>query len=184
MANWLSKEEKAKLRFDGLKAVAMSAHDALEDALLYVCNAAIEKRMLDVIKQLAFWEAHPPSTRIQVKEDNSTARDGAVKNFTKKDIVERVGDRRPDIRRIDASDVVTLCMEAIAEALVDGARVELRGFGSFIVKARKGRMARYPKTGDPVEVAATNVVGFKMSRELRSRMADSYKPSDVGDADE
>jgi nucleoid DNA-binding protein len=45
-------------------------------------------------------------------------------------------------------------------------------------------MARNPKTGDPVEVAPTNVVGFKMSRELRNRMADSYKPSDVGDADE
>jgi integration host factor subunit beta len=162
----------------------MSAHDALEDALPYICDAAVEKRMSDVIKQLAFWEAHPPSTRTQVKEDNSTARDGAVKNFTKKDIVEKVGDRRPDIRRIDASDVVTLCMDAIADALVSGARVELRGFGSFTAKTRKGRMARNPKTGDPVEVAPTNVVGFKMSRELRNRMADSYKPSDVGDADE
>lgn len=104
-----------------------------------------------------------------------------MKTVTKRDIVERISARRPDIKRTDISDVVGMFMTAIGDALVKDERIELRDFGVFTPKNRKARTARNPKTGAPVQVAATKVCGFKVGKELKGRLAASYKPAEASE---
>ena len=66
--------------------------------------------------------------------------------------------------------IVELIMDNIGQALVDGDKVELRGFGSFKVKTRGARLARNPRTGDSVAVPAKRVPFFKASNELKARL--------------
>lgn len=100
-----------------------------------------------------------------------------MKTVTKRDIVERICNKRPDIKRTDVSDVIGMFMTSIGDALVRDERIELRDFGVFTPKERKARVARNPKTGAPVNVPATKVCGFKVGKELKQRLADSYAPS-------
>ena len=105
-----------------------------------------------------------------------------MKTVTKRDLVERIADRHPGFKKTDISDIVQAFMTAIGDALVRDERIELRDFGVFTPKERKARMARNPKTGAPVSVAATKVCGFKVGKELKGRLAASYVPTDTPDA--
>ncbi len=64
--------------------------------------------------------------------------------------------------------VVTTTFESITEALAKGERVELRGFGTFAIRQRRGRIGRNPKTGVSVSVPAKRVPFFKMGKRLRA----------------
>jgi integration host factor subunit beta len=84
--------------------------------------------------------------------------------MTKADLVEQVTasiarTAGPMISKKDCARVVDAFLEA-------------RGFGTFKIRRRKTRMARNPRTGDPVEVAARPVPVFKPSKELRALVAD------------
>jgi len=98
-----------------------------------------------------------------------------AKTVSKRDLVDRIANRRPDLRKIDISDVVSEFMVVVSHALVKGERVELRDFGVFEPKSRKARLARNPKTGEVVPVAATKVCTFKVGKELKGRVAASYR---------
>ena len=60
--------------------------------------------------------------------------------------------------------------EEIIEAMAEGDRVELRGFGAFSVKKRDARLGRNPRTGDAVEVEEKHVPFFKTGKLLRDRL--------------
>ncbi|MNN74007.1 Integration host factor subunit beta [compost metagenome] len=66
--------------------------------------------------------------------------------------------------------VVNVILGQMTEALSDGGRVELRGFGAFSVRSRPARVGRNPRTGDTVEVPAKAVPFFKSGKELRERL--------------
>ena len=66
----------------------------------------------------------------------------------------------------DARCIVDVTFDSIRRALQSGDRVELRGFGIFGIRERRGRNGRNPKTGDPVAVPAKKVVFFALSRRL------------------
>ena len=100
-----------------------------------------------------------------------------MKTVTKRVLVERVADQLPAIKKNEISDVIQQFLDSIGGAMVNDERIELRDFGVFTPKERKARTARNPKTGEPVEVSATKVCGFKVGKELKQRLADSYKPS-------
>jgi integration host factor subunit beta len=78
----------------------------------------------------------------------------------------------PMISKKDCARVVDAFLEAVKEALKQQHNIEVRGFGTFKIRRRKTRMARNPRTGDPVEVAARPVPVFKPSKELRALVAD------------
>jgi len=101
-----------------------------------------------------------------------------MKTVTKRDLIDRVCDQRPGLRKTDVADVIGVFLDSIGKALTEDMRIELRDFGVFTPKERKARTARNPKTGAPVQVAATKVCGFKVGKELKTRLAASYKPSD------
>ena len=69
--------------------------------------------------------------------------------------------------------VVDSFLDAVKAALSEQHNIEVRGFGTFKIRQRKTRMARNPRTGDPVEVAARPVPVFKPSKELRAMVADA-----------
>ena len=69
-----------------------------------------------------------------------------------------------------AESVVKAIVDAMALSLQEGERIEIRGFGSFIVKDRPAREGRNPRTGAVVAVAAKKVPLFKVGKELRLRV--------------
>ncbi|MGH7477275.1 MAG: HU family DNA-binding protein [Longimicrobiales bacterium] len=88
--------------------------------------------------------------------------------MTKADLVEQVAEAiGPGITKKDCALVVDGLLNAIKKALAEHQHIEIRGFGTFKVRERKSRMARNPRTGDPVEVPSRPVPVFKPSKDLR-----------------
>ncbi len=75
-----------------------------------------------------------------------------------------------DLANGDAAESVRIVLDAIAERLENGDRVEIRGFGSFHVIDRAGRIGRNPKTGESVHVPPKKVPHFKPGKELKERV--------------
>ena len=71
-----------------------------------------------------------------------------------------------DVSERDAGAVVSTVLKTIGEALAQGDRVELRGFGAFSTRQRDARQARNPRTGEAVQVTARKSVHFKVGRQL------------------
>jgi integration host factor subunit beta len=93
--------------------------------------------------------------------------------MTKADLVEQVAEAiGPGITKKDCALVVDGLLNAIKNALADHAHIEIRGFGTFKVRKRRSRMARNPRTGDPVEVPSRAVPIFKPSKDLRVQVSE------------
>ena len=91
--------------------------------------------------------------------------------MTKADLVEQVAEAiGPGVTKKDCALVVVGFLNAIKLALASGENIEIRGFGTFKVRKRKTRMARNPRTGEPVEVPSRLVPVFKPSKHLRARV--------------
>ncbi|GIW39615.1 MAG: integration host factor subunit beta [Candidatus Binatia bacterium] len=90
--------------------------------------------------------------------------------MTRRDLIEEVVRLYPRFSRRDAEVLVKGVFEAMAEALVRGDRIEIRGFGSFFSKHRQRREGRNPRTGKVVFVEAKRVPFFKVGKELRLRV--------------
>lgn len=71
------------------------------------------------------------------------------------------------LTRREATQVINLVLESIKEALSRGERVTLVGFGTFIVKERKGRTGRNPRTGETLEIPPRKVVKFIPGKALK-----------------
>ena len=69
--------------------------------------------------------------------------------------------------RKDAEAAVAAVLEVVGETLKNGEKVALVGFGTFEVKERPARMARNPRTGEEIEIAACKVPGFKAGKALK-----------------
>lgn len=69
-----------------------------------------------------------------------------------------------------AEEIVNLLFDSMAETLSDGGRIEIRGFGSFVVKDYKSYMGRNPKTGEVIKVRPKRLPFFKVGKELRERV--------------
>jgi integration host factor beta subunit len=90
--------------------------------------------------------------------------------MTKRELIEAVINERSSIPRREAEALVNSVFASLAEALARGERIEIRGFGSFIVKRRNAREGLNPKTGEVVSVMAKRVPFFKAGKELKQRV--------------
>jgi len=70
----------------------------------------------------------------------------------------------------EAELVINTIFDSISDALIDGDRVEIRGFGSFTIRERDAREARNPKSGDLVKIPPKKTPFFKTGKELRERV--------------
>ena len=89
----------------------------------------------------------------------------------KSELVQIIATRNPHLRDVD--NIVSAIFDEITDALAEGNRVELRGFGAFSVKNRPARTGRNPRTGESVEVEEKWVPFFKTGKELRERLNDT-----------
>lgn len=94
--------------------------------------------------------------------------------MTKRDLIDEIVRIYATYSRRDAEVIVNAVFESMTEALCTGERIEIRGFGSFVVKQRRAREGRNPKTGDLVAVASKRVPFFKVGKELKQRVDDTY----------
>ena len=85
----------------------------------------------------------------------------------KRDLVQAIHQRLATLDEDTVNRSVMKIMQAISTSIALGERVEIRGFGSFIVRERKPRTGRNPRTGETVEVAGKHVVHFKPGKEMR-----------------
>jgi len=72
-----------------------------------------------------------------------------------------------DIPKAAAGRALDATVDAITNALKEGDQVVLVGFGTFAVKERAARTGRNPQTGQPIEIAAAKVPGFKPGKALK-----------------
>ena len=86
--------------------------------------------------------------------------------MNKGELIEAVADSA-GISRADASKAVDAVFDSITAALANGGSVSLLGFGTVSVKARAARTGRNPRTGEPLQIAASNVPGFKAGKALK-----------------
>ena len=80
--------------------------------------------------------------------------------MTKSELIERITERQPHLSAKDVELAIKTILEHMSEALSDGERIEVRGFGSFSLHYRSARQGRNPKTGKYVP-------HFKPGKELR-----------------
>ncbi len=86
------------------------------------------------------------------------------------ELVAAVAQANPHLGHKEVERVVATIFDTIVDALADGGRVELRGFGAFSTRAREARTGRNPRTGDAVPVDAKRVPYFKPGKELREKL--------------
>ena len=75
--------------------------------------------------------------------------------------------KKEDLTEKDATNVVNLIFKGFADELKKGGRVEIRGFGSFVIRKYSAYTGRNPKTGSNIEVSAKKLPFFKVGKELR-----------------
>ena len=90
--------------------------------------------------------------------------------MTKSELIDRLAERNPHLYLRDVERIVDTVFEEITQALAEGDRVELRGFGAFSVKHREARTGRNPRTGAAVSVEAKRLPFFKTGKGLRERL--------------
>jgi len=90
--------------------------------------------------------------------------------MTKSELIDRLAERQEHLQLCDVEASVRLVLNEMMEALAQGERIEIRGFGSFSLHFRKPRVGRNPKTGEAVELAGKHVPHFKPGKELRERV--------------
>jgi integration host factor subunit beta len=88
----------------------------------------------------------------------------------KSGLVSQLQKKTPHLTRQDVERIVNAFLDQITQALHDGDRVELRGFGAFSIKERPARIGRNPRTGEEVSVSGKRVPYFKTGKELRHRL--------------
>ena len=90
--------------------------------------------------------------------------------MTKSQLIERIARKQSQLVHRDVELAVKAILEHMAECLAGGGRIEIRGFGSFSLHFRDGRVGRNPKTGASVSLPAKYVPHFKPGKRLRERV--------------
>lgn len=90
--------------------------------------------------------------------------------MNKNELISAVAERA-NLTKKDSEAAVSAMLEVIMDALCDGDKVQLVGFGSFEVKKREARVGRNPKTKEPIEIPATKVPVFKAGKLFKDTVA-------------
>lgn len=92
-----------------------------------------------------------------------------MSKVTKAELIDSLLDKT-DLNRKDIHEFIDLFIETLKDALCEGHSIELRGFGTFEIRKRKGRSkARNPKTGEMISVRDHGVAVFRPGKELKQK---------------
>ena len=86
--------------------------------------------------------------------------------MNKSELIEAVASAA-DLSKADAARAVDGVIAAVTEALKAGDQVPIVGFGTFLVRKREARTGRNPRTGETIQIAASNVPAFKAGKALK-----------------
>lgn len=95
--------------------------------------------------------------------------------MTKSELIEILSRKQSHLPAKDVELAVKSLLEQMSNALADGRRIEIRGFGSFSLHFRPPRMGRNPKTGEAVALSGKYVPHFKPGKDLRERVNDEFQ---------
>ena len=101
----------------------------------------------------------------------------AGKTLTRADLSEAVH-RQIGLSRSESADLVKAVLDEVAEALMKGESVKLSSFGTFMVRSKRGRIGRNPKTGIEVPITPRRVLVFRPSQIMRN-LVNGEEPGDV-----
>lgn len=116
----------------------------------------------------------------EVNGESRGQTDGGIVN--KSGLVEIVAEKGKMTRK-KAEDVVNLIFDSMADAMKGGDRIEIRGFGSFVVKDYESYTGRNPRTGESIQVKPKKLPFFKVGKELRE-LVDGEEGSEGGSSEE
>jgi integration host factor subunit alpha len=103
------------------------------------------------------------------------------KGITRSDRVVGVSKVVPLAPKAMVRNVLETVLEEITQTLVQGKAVKLRGFGSFVVRAKTERLGRNPRTGEPATIVPRRVLSFKPSPGLLAMMNDEEPPVGISE---
>ncbi len=89
--------------------------------------------------------------------------------MNKSQLIEAVA-AKGEMKKKDAEAAVNAVIDTIAEAMKNGEKVQVVGFGTFEVKTRGARTGRNPKTGETIEVPASKHPAFSASKALKDQL--------------
>ena len=90
--------------------------------------------------------------------------------MVKSELVRALNEKLPELQVKDVELALNCILRQLADAIVQGERIEIRGFGSFNLHHRPPRVARNPKTGEAINLPAKVAIHFKPGKEMRDRV--------------
>lgn len=90
--------------------------------------------------------------------------------MTKAELIEAVAQESGELTKANVQAVVDATFWVIAKTLKKEKRFSVSGFGTFVVRKRKGRTGRNPRTGEEIKIAPSKTVGFKPSSQLKDSL--------------
>jgi integration host factor subunit beta len=87
----------------------------------------------------------------------------------KSELIERLA-QRSGLNVIQSEEIVNLIYKKMRDTMMGGGRIEIRGFGSFVVKEYEAYQGRNPKTGEKISVPPKKLPFFKVGKELKERI--------------
>ena len=88
----------------------------------------------------------------------------------KSELVRALNEKLPELQVKDVELALNCILRQLADAIVQGERIEIRGFGSFNLHHRPPRIERNPKTGEAINLPAKVALHFKPGKEMRDRV--------------
>ena len=92
-----------------------------------------------------------------------------IRKMNKKELAEVVAEKF-DLSKAKAGEVVDTVFESITDALADGKKVEINGFGKFEVKTRAARTGINPQTKETINIPASKAPAFKAGKALKDSL--------------
>ena len=89
--------------------------------------------------------------------------------MNKKELAEVIAEKF-DLTKVKSNEIVDTVFESMVDALADGQKVEISGFGKFEVKTRAARTGINPQTKETIDIPASNTPSFKASKNLKERV--------------
>jgi integration host factor subunit alpha len=91
--------------------------------------------------------------------------------MTKADLAKAIYERHGGISNKEASYLVDIILDFIKQRLLRGERIQITGFGTFMVREKKGRKGRNPQTGEEMLIPARKSVVFRPSKSFQSNLS-------------
>ena len=90
--------------------------------------------------------------------------------MNKSELIEILSEKK-NISYKKSEEIVNTIFDVMSDALINGERIEIRGFGSFVINEYKSYVGRNPKTGESIDVKPKKLPFFKVGKELKERVA-------------